>query len=82
MIICEQPITVDSYEFLYDHLNCDCIIKKNSDANNSMVEVIAYSESRADNEALNVYFQKNNLKGNYWILQGIDESEVNCIDEC
>lgn len=59
-------------------LDCNCIAR--CERNSSEIEVIAYAESKDDNNLLDEYFFEKNFSGQYVILQGIDKREVNSID--
>ncbi|MBR1597497.1 MAG: hypothetical protein IJ661_01135 [Lachnospiraceae bacterium] len=75
--ILELPLVIDRWDFLFNHLDCDCIVDKTNEKETGKVRVIAYAENKADNINLRNYFQQNNYKGKYVILQGIARCEVN-----
>ena len=82
IIVCKPPIEVNRYEFLFEHLDCDCIVDKSSESETKKVRVIAYSPSKENNRSLREYFRKSGYQGKYRILQGIDSQEVYSIDDC
>jgi len=73
MKILQIPLRVKRYEFLYSHLDCDCIASYEKNSNE--IEVIAFSETKEENARLKQYYYSNNLMGKYRILQGIDKRE-------
>lgn len=78
--IFEEPVLMDLYDFLFEHLGCACMYERlNLDANESNVLMYAYSEKPIYNYNLRQYFNSKNYKS-VRITQGIDESEVNAID--
>ena len=80
IIFYTNPLKTDKYKFLYDHLDCDSIIKINEDANDRTIYVIACALQKEFNGALEDYFYSKNYSGKYVIMQGIDSREVNSID--
>ena len=79
MIVCENPIITKRYDFLYSHLNCSCIADTKEEENTGNIKIIAYSESREDNNNIRDYFYKQNYSGKYRILKEISSEEVNSI---
>ncbi len=80
IIVLNEPLIVNQYDFLYRHLDCDSIIGDNEDPNDPVVKVLAYAESEKYNDRLEEFFFEKGYDKKYWILQGIDSKEVNCID--
>ena len=82
IVICDPPIETKRYEFLYDHLDCDCIVDKSKEKETKTIRIIAYSPAKENNPILREYFRLQKFHGKYKILQGIDSKEVFSIDEC
>ena len=80
MVICKEPIITKRYEFLFSHLDCDCIADTTNEKKTKTIKVIAYSENKNDNMNLEDYYVENGFKGKYKILQNISKEEVNSID--
>ena len=80
MIICDSPIVIKRYEFLYRHLDCDCIADTSDEPESGHIRILAYSEKKEDNEGLENYFFNQGYSGKYKILQNISSEEVNCIE--
>ena len=49
----EEPYTIDYSKFVSEHLDCDSIIKDNSQNYSDIVQVIAFATKQEFNEALN-----------------------------
>lgn len=80
IVFYDNPMMIDKYKFLYEHLDCDSIIKINEDVNDRIVYVIACAKQKEFNGALEDLYYKKNYSGKYVIMQGIDSREVNSID--
>ncbi len=76
IVYCNPPIKTNLYQFLYHHLDCNCIIKKTDSSNMDDVEIVAYAADKKYNQRLDKEMENNDL---YIIIQGIDSMEVNCI---
>lgn len=48
----EEPYTTDYSKFVSEHLDCDCIIKDNSQDYSDIVHVIAFATKQEFNEGL------------------------------
>ena len=79
IVVFEPPMPADRYKFLFEHLDCDSIVDDNNDVNNNDIKIIAYAVSKDYNMMLQEYFDKRRFSGKYYIMQGIDNREVNCI---
>lgn len=76
VVYCDPPIKTDLVQFLFEHLDCDCVIKEQS-LSSYTVYVIAYAESKQGNSELhNVYYNNHEVM----IVHGIGKEEVSIID--
>ena len=50
----EEPYTIDYSKFVSEHLDCDSIIKDNSQNYSDIVQVIAFATKQEFNEVLNL----------------------------
>ena len=82
MIIYQDPVFVDRYDYLFNHLDCSCIADKSSEDATGKVYILACSESKKENVKLKQYFNEMGYGKKYVILHGIDSREVNSIDLC
>ena len=76
----DSPLKTDRYKFLYEHLDCDSIVKINEDANDRTLYVIACALQKEFNGELEDFFYSSDYSGEYAILRGIDSKEANSID--
>ena len=76
IVYCEQPIKENIFKFLFDHLDCNCVIKK-QDMSQDTAEIIAYATEEKYNTVLDSEFSNND---SITIMQGIRSQEVNSID--
>ena len=58
MIMCDTPTITKRYEFLYSHLDCDCIADTGDEEEKDYIKVLAYSENKDDNVVLENYFSR------------------------
>ena len=77
----DNPLTIDRYKFLYEHMDCDSIIEsKPEDDEDGIIYVLAYAIKKEFNKKLEALFYNNNYSGRYVILRGIDSKEAGSID--
>ena len=60
----KTPIYERKLDFLYAHLDCDCIIK-NSSETTDLITVVAYALSKDGNGTLRNYYIDNDMKGKF-----------------
>ncbi len=77
--VLSEPLVVDKYEFLFEHIGCDCLGSREENRHTPMIKVYAYAKRPYYNLELDEYSRSPlNTTGGY-IIRGIDESEVNSI---
>ena len=79
MVICNPPIVMKMYTFMYEHLDCDCIVDFTNETDDGVVDIVAYSEGKNDNINLRTYFNNAEFANEYSIVQGIDSKGINCV---
>jgi hypothetical protein len=79
IIVCDSPIISNRYEFLYKHLDCDCIADTTDEETTGNIKVIAYPKSKDANKALRKIFYDGGYSSWCKLLRGIGSEEVNSI---
>ena len=74
----EEPYTIDYSKFVSEHLDCDSIIKDNSQNYSDIVQVIAFATKQEFNEALNNILNTTYTKG-YRRLRHLSSVGLNSI---
>ena len=79
--ICEPKLKTNNlFDFMYEHLDCDCIVDTTNELIKDFVEIIAFAKNMYGNEQLRAYYLEKNFKSPIMIVQGISHMEVDCID--
>lgn len=74
----EEPYTIDYSKFMSEHLDCDSIIKDNSQNYSDIVQVIAFATKQEFNEALNNILSTTHARG-YRRLRHLSSVGLNSI---
>ena len=80
IIICNPPLVTNIWEFLENHLDCNCLIDKRKTINTKQTAVVAFASAKQYNDTLSQYYDNHKEKKHYRIMQGIDSKEVGSID--
>ena len=80
IVFCDPPIKTERFEFLFNHLDCDCIADTSEESITDRISVLAYSTDKNANASLRKYFYEKGYGKKYRYLIGIDRRELNSID--
>ena len=75
----DEPYRVNYLDFLYQHLDCDAIIKRDDAGTYENVQIVAYSVAKEKNELLWRIFREKYTGSDYVIGSHISKERINAI---